>query len=183
MCKFSQKKANKVSGFPSCTTLVMKLRILRSERMNPWDTPVLIHIQLKLVPLLRTLWTQLFRQCSVYLTVHLPSLYSSCAHRRSFSFWFRDNSPITLDLELLCRQHQARQDCWSAGGEEFSAEGSGQVGSMIRGSGNRFKVKCWVLILSHNNAMQHYKPGEVWQESCPSEKDLRAVVDSWMTMS
>jgi len=45
------------------------------------------------------------------------------------------------------------------------------------------KAKCWVLHFSHNNSMQSYRPGEEWLESCPGEKDLGALVDSWLNMS
>jgi len=45
------------------------------------------------------------------------------------------------------------------------------------------KAKCWVLHLDHTNPMQCYRPGEEWLESCPPEKDLGVLVNSWLDMS
>jgi len=45
------------------------------------------------------------------------------------------------------------------------------------------KAKCQVLHLGHNKAMQSYRLGDQWLESCPSEKDLGVLVDSQLNMS
>jgi len=45
------------------------------------------------------------------------------------------------------------------------------------------KAKCWVLDLGHNNPMQRYRLREQWLVTCPVEKDLGVLVDSWLNMS
>ena len=45
------------------------------------------------------------------------------------------------------------------------------------------KAECWVLRLGHNHPMQRYRLGEEWLESCPAEKDLGILVDSWLNLS
>jgi len=45
------------------------------------------------------------------------------------------------------------------------------------------KAKYWVLRWGHKNPMQCFRLGEEWLESCPAEKDLRVLVNSWLNMS
>ena len=45
------------------------------------------------------------------------------------------------------------------------------------------KARCRVLHLGHNKPMQCYRLGEEWLESCPVEKELEVLVDSWLNMN
>jgi len=45
------------------------------------------------------------------------------------------------------------------------------------------RAKCRVLHLGHNNPMQCCSRGEEWLESCPVQKDLGVLVDSWLNTS
>lgn len=99
---FHKKKIKRWVNFLH-TSLMLNLRILRAEGISPWGTLVLTCLQLKFMPLLTTLRVQQFNQRSL---PHCP-LYPVCtqavltASMRPFSFWFRDDSPTSLDLELL----------------------------------------------------------------------------------
>jgi len=45
------------------------------------------------------------------------------------------------------------------------------------------KANCWIMHLGHNNSMQSCRLGEEWLESCPAQKDLGVLIDSWLNMS
>jgi len=44
------------------------------------------------------------------------------------------------------------------------------------------QTKCLILYLGHNNPMQYYRLGEKQLESCPTEKDLGVLVNSWLNI-
>jgi len=45
------------------------------------------------------------------------------------------------------------------------------------------KAKWQILHLGHTNLVKCYRLGEEWLESCPAEKDLGVLIDSWLNMS
>jgi len=45
------------------------------------------------------------------------------------------------------------------------------------------RAKCQAQHFGHNNPRQHYRVGEEWLESCLTERDLGALMDSWLNMS
>jgi len=45
------------------------------------------------------------------------------------------------------------------------------------------QAKCRVLPLGHTSPTQRYRLGEEWLESCPVEKDLGVLVNSWLKMN
>lgn len=62
------------------------------------------------------------------------------------------------------KKHQVGLECQCAGGQELSAQGSGQAQSMASGMKVN-KVKGWVLPLDHNNSRQSYSLWGKWLES------------------
>lgn len=61
------------------------------------------------------------------------------------------------------RHHQVGLECRCAGGQEASADGSGQAGSVASGMRSN-QAKCWVLPLDHNNPRKSYSLWGEWLE-------------------
>jgi len=61
--------------------------------------------------------------------------------------------------------------------DRLDQRGLGQVYEIRQG-----QILC-VPHFGHNNPMKSYRLGEDWLESCPAEKDLGVLVDSWLNMS